>query len=231
MMTIDYLRVFCSQCGGLTKHVVCAEYRKKSIDYQKADDGPLEFDQVHIWQILECCGCERVQARKWWEHEVYDEEWGAGELLAVYYPPPMARTIPEWLKPYPRIGSCPANVKELIAEVYQALHSECPRIALIGMRTIVDEVLTEIVGDCGGFAQKLDALEKKKLIGGKNRVFLESAIDAGSAAAHRGAKMDSPTLNAVMDIIENLLQAIYVLPEHGTRIKSRTPPRIPKDKE
>lgn len=225
------LRVFCSQCGGSTRHRLCSEYRKESIHIEKTIEGePLEFEQADVWQILECCGCERVQARKWWEHEVYEEEWGAGESCAVYFPPPMARKMPVWLQPNPFAGSCPVDVSELAYEVYHTLHSDCPRLALIGMRSIVDFVLNEVVGDCGGFAEKLDALEAKKFIGGKNRIFLESAIDAGSAAAHRGAKLDSSTLNAVMDIIENLLQAIYVLPEHGTRIKSRTPPRPPRRK-
>ena len=59
----------------------------------------------------------------------------------------------------------------------------------------------------------------------KHAEVLEVALDAGSAAAHRAFRPDPDDLNAVMDIIENLLHSIYHLEKLATRLKKTTPPR------
>jgi hypothetical protein len=41
---------------------------------------------------------------------------------------------------------------------------------------------------------------------------LDPALDASSAAAHKGRAPKALEVNAVMDIVENLLHAVYVLP-------------------
>lgn len=63
------------------------------------------------------------------------------------------------------------------------------------------------------------------LIGAKQVDVLDAALDAGSAATHRGNVPDAKEVDVVMDIIENLLQAVYVLPDIATRLKERTPQR------
>jgi hypothetical protein len=49
------------------------------------------------------------------------------------------------------------------------------------------------------------------------------------SAAHRGYAPKKTQVDAVMDIIENLLQAIYIFPEMAEEIEKSTPPR-PKAK-
>ena len=73
------------------------------------------------------------------------------------------------------------------------------------------------------------AAETAGVIGSKNRDVLAVALDAGSAAAHRGYQATADDVNAVMDIVENLLQAVYHLESLADRLKNTTPPR-PKKK-
>jgi hypothetical protein len=89
----------------------------------------------------------------------------------------------------------------------------------------MDLVIVDKVGDVGTFAQKLEELEKQGFVGTQNRLFLDAALDAGSAAAHRGYTPESEDINHVMDIIENLLQAVYALERAAQRLKRSTPPR------
>jgi hypothetical protein len=81
------------------------------------------------------------------------------------------------------------------------------------------------VGDAGTFGQKLKALEDQGFISKRNREVLEAALNAGNASAHRGHKFESGEVNQLMDIVENLLQAIYVLEKAALKIKTATPPR------
>jgi CO dehydrogenase/acetyl-CoA synthase gamma subunit (corrinoid Fe-S protein) len=119
----------------------------------------------------------------------------------------------------------PQNMGPLLAEVYRALDANSHGLPIMGARTLVDMVMVEKVGDVGGFAQKLKSLEKAGYVSSKNREVLEAALDAGSAASHRGYAAKTDEVNAVMDIVENLLQAVYVLHEAARKLKKATPPR------
>lgn len=88
--------------------------------------------------------------------------------------------------------------------------------------------MVEKVGDEGGFSQKLKSLEEAGYVSSKNRAVLEAALEAGSAASHRGYAAKADEVNAVMDIVENMLQAVYVLDEAAQKLKKATPPRPPR---
>jgi hypothetical protein len=93
---------------------------------------------------------------------------------------------------------------------------------------VVDMVLVDHVGDSGGFGEKLKAAERAGVISKKNREVLGVALEAGNAAAHRGNQPNSGDVNAVLDIVENLLQAVYHLESLADRLKLNTPKREPK---
>jgi len=95
----------------------------------------------------------------------------------------------------------------------------------MGARTLVDMAIIDKVGDVGNFGQKLEALEDHGFVSKRNCEVLSAALDAGNATAHRGHKFEARDVNQVMDIVENLLQAIYVLEKAAQKIKTATPPR------
>ena len=95
----------------------------------------------------------------------------------------------------------------------------------MGARTLVDMAFLDKIGDAGTFKDKLKALEEQGFIGHRNREVLTAALDAGHAAAHRGHKYSTDQVNQVMDIVENLLQAIYILPHGAASLKMATPLR------
>jgi hypothetical protein len=76
-----------------------------------------------------------------------------------------------------------------------------------------------------GFAEKLRQLEVQGFISQKNRQVLDVALDAGSAAVHGGYAPKLAEVHSVMDIVENLLQAIYVLDKVAAEVKKSTPAR------
>lgn len=81
------------------------------------------------------------------------------------------------------------------------------------------------VGDQGNFPQMLDAMIKAELISKNESSILQAALDAGSAAAHRGYSPTSESLNDVMDIVEHLLKSVFVLPKVAEKLKKSTPQR------
>jgi len=68
-------------------------------------------------------------------------------------------------------------------------------------------------------------LEGEGYVGRKKREFIAAALEAGNAAAHRGIAPDAKNLNRVMDIVESLLESVYVLGEAAAELRKVTPRR------
>jgi hypothetical protein len=75
----------------------------------------------------------------------------------------------------------------------------------------------------GTFAEKLKQFEHNGFIGSKDRDVLEAALDAGSATAHLGCEPERETLNQAMDMVEHVLEAVYVLGQAANDIRMWTP--------
>jgi hypothetical protein len=115
-------------------------------------------------------------------------------------------------------------------EIYTALAADSRRLATMGARTIIDMVLVDKVGDIGTFGKKLEELEKSGFIARQGREYLAAALDTGNAAAHRGHKPTAEQLNHVMDIVEHVLQSVYVLEDAAAELRKTTPPKPPRPK-
>lgn len=101
---------------------------------------------------------------------------------------------------------------------------------MMGARTLVDMLILEKIGDIGGFKEKLKGLEKAGFISSKGRDVLYAALDVGNAAAHRGHAATASEVEAVMDIVENMLQGVYVFPKTSKNLRETTPARRKKTK-
>jgi hypothetical protein len=183
------------------------------------DSEELDDHNAYFWKdtyvVLQCRGCLAVCLR-----DTFEDIAGARQI--TFYPPPVSRRAPSWR------WQLPGEMRELFDEIYVALQNNGRRLALMGARTLVDMFMQKEIGDIGSFEKKLEELEKRGLISTRGREVLSVALDAGNAAAHRGYKPEGSDLNAVMDIVENLLEAAYHLSKVAARIKKSTPSRSPK---
>jgi hypothetical protein len=88
------------------------------------------------------------------------------------------------------------------------------------------DIVTNREGDQGDFGAGLRALERRGLIGTRQREVLKAALDVGHAAAHRGHRPTREDVDTVIDIVEHLLQAELLGPA-AADLRTRTPPRPP----
>ena len=203
-------RLHCNECRGTKWHKLLKETH---------DQGSEPYDEDYrIWwhivhQMFECCGCKSVVVRR--SHEF--SEWDYPDVRL--FPPPVSRHKPEWFY------QIPGSMLSLFKEIYNSLAADTRALPMMGARALLDMVIVDKVGDVGTFNDKLKALESQGFISKKNRETLDAALDAGSAAAHRGYAPKLEEVHAVMDIVENLLQAIYVLDKIAVEIKKSTPAR------
>lgn len=217
MTTIEQmqiLKVHCNKCLQKTKHELVAERvnhgSETFSDGQSSMFPEFEITWSDTYRMLQCLGCESVTLQnEYWFSEVdgIDEE---------FYPPRVSRRLPEWRH------DLPDEWQELLKEVYQALHTDSRRLAMMGARTLVDLYLNEQVGDIGGFAAKLKKLKENNLISTPAKDILEAALDVGHAASHRAHKPSSKDVSQVIDIVENLLHQ-HTLVHTSQELRASTP--------
>jgi len=210
MKSRTFSKAPCNQCNRETKHVLLKK-RLTSDETDVEGYGPISWQD--LYEMLECSGCESVTLR---HTHLFSE--GPDPPIS-YYPPRIARPVPRWRRQLPH------DLGSLTDEVYSALHADSRRLGLMGARTIVDMVLLHKVGDAGTFSWKLKKFEDLGFVGRRDREILEAALDAGSAAAHRGYRPKPEQLDQVMDIVEHLLEAVYVLDSAAAALRKSTPAR------
>lgn len=211
-------RIHCNGCRQKTRH----ERLGKVVDAVSEEvDGDIWIEVVTTSETFRCCGCLQTVLRC--TSVVCNDP---DTLHVSYYPPAASRHRPPWLFAL----TFPNDLRDVIHEIYRSLDADNHRLPMMGARTLIDMLMVEQVGDVGTFTEKLKQLEGMGVISSRNREVLAAALDVGNAAAHRGHAPKTDEVNAVMDIVENLLHAVYVLPKMAEDLKKTTPPRPSKQR-
>jgi hypothetical protein len=205
-------RVHCNSCRQSTEHRLLNRVE----DRGRSEDGEFQWATTH--DTLQCCGCQEVVLRRRFDSSESDPE----QPEIRYFPPPVSRHPPSWQ------FDIPYHLRVVLDEVYRSLDANTRSLPMVGARTLVDMLMVEKVGDVGTFKEKLKKLVTAGFVSASNQEVLEAALDAGNAAAHRGHRPKASEVSAVMDIVESLLQAVYVLPDMAQSLKKATPPRPSK---
>ncbi len=215
MATKNEIWAPCNNCGCDTRHIVLMTDSETEKDEQYGAWWQTTF------KMIKCAGCDLVIL----ERSINSSEFS--ETEKEYFPPVVSRRRPKWaVDRTESIG--PRGLLHLLHEVYLALHADSRRLATMGARALLDMVLLDKVGDLGGFGIKLNAMQTQGFIAPEQRKFLEALLEVGNASAHRGHYPSSEDLDHAMDILENMISQIYLLPAAGKSLKRSTPRRREK---
>ena len=204
-----YSRTFCNQCQRETNHSV------RHCLSNDRNDGTGQAPHLvrEEWLLLQCNGCDSIQIR------VTETSPNCKSPRCAYYPPRQPRCLPRWY------ADLSGELQGLIREIYVALSAECPTLAVMGARTLVDKLLAEKLGDVGGFVQKLDTAVARGVLTKEAAEIIAAAVEVGHAASHRGYAPTQEQVFDVLDIVEHSLQASYVLQDKSKRLIASVPPR------
>ena len=211
------VKAHCNSCLKETNHVLVAE---KKVVWEDEDDGS---DGELRYEIVSCCGCDSVGFRRVTTDCFHLNKQGDPREKIEYFPSAISRRKPEWLS-----GSFwveHGEIESLLNEIYVAIHEDLrvPR----GDRNSHGHRHGN--NRKGRRPRQLPVKtvrhRKSGFISPSNREFLEVTIDAGSASAHRGFKPSQKDLNLLLDITENLISSIYILPGEVKALSQKVPPR------
>jgi hypothetical protein len=190
----------CIECNRATTHEIL---------YTENVGGYVEDSGIHWgadYHTVQCCGCKTISfAARSWNSEDTDPE-GQPIHRMVLYP---SRTI---RKPMENYYYLPNKVRGVYQETLTALSNAAPILAAIGIRAVVEAVCKD--KGCSGhdLEKNIDLLVKKGHLASDQADFLHLQRFMGNAAAHEIVPPEQTELRAALDIAENLLTNLYVLP-------------------
>jgi hypothetical protein len=196
-------RAPCSNCLGETEHNVLHSVGGRSDDWCEPH-----------YDLLECAGCKDISLRLTLKH--------IDDTRSVhYFPSPASRKAPDWLYE----ANIARPLGNLLHEIYQAARGGQLRLAIVGVRALIEQVMIHMVGDNGTFAKNLDAFQQAGYISLVQRDALSDILDAGHATIHRAYEPKTKDIEIALDITEGIMAAIFVHTDAAKRVSARIPPR------
>jgi hypothetical protein len=117
---------------------------------------------------------------------------------------------------------------DLLEEIYTATQNDLPRLALMGIRALLEQVMILKVGDHRSFRENLKKFHEGGYISVIQFDALDRILDAGHAVIHRGFAPEKGDLDTALDVMEGILAVIYVhdrdtkwlkIPERSSPVK------------
>lgn len=213
--------VICHVCKTLTAHKVVFT-NKVSRPCERYDDRPDEMTGIHsvVSSALMCQGCRALCVKR-------VEEDSNMDYADVQFFPPRPNVTSDLMKQAPSwTEKLPDGIDDLLREVYEAGSVKCYRLAAMGVRALVEEVMNIRVSDIGGFDQKMDQMVKVGDLSSVQRAVLEPTVELGHAAIHRGHKPDRAQLVAALGVVEGLLELFFVQEKVVATLTKNVKPRV-----
>lgn len=207
-------KAHCNACGGERNHSVL---HSEKTSWDAKEDGICGAD---LYEMLRCNGCENITFRR--------TSWSSEDPEATerYFPPSIFRQKPRWINELWRLPSSERFVHELLMEVYSALQNSQPRLAAMGIRSLLEQIMIAKVGDQRTFKANLAEFEAKGFVSPIQRQRLDTILETGHATIHRAFKPSEEDLVTLMDITESIVEIVYVHESKVAALRKRVPGRV-----
>ena len=153
-----------------------------------------------------------------------------GAEVLSYYPSPVSRKEPDWLLSFFDSGRDEKDweLSILLHEIYQAVHGGQHRLAAMGIRALLEQVMVSKVGDLGSFEKQLNAFQAAGYISFIQRDAMKATLEVGHAAMHRAFQPTEQDLEVALDVVEGIMAPLYAHHSAAEKMAERIPPRLPR---
>ncbi|MBN6742604.1 DUF4145 domain-containing protein [Acidithiobacillus sp. MC6.1] len=202
-------KVTCKNCHRYTNHLVLKSAEESGSESMGPD---IDFYWITSYQIIRCQGCDTLSFRSISTNsEEIDHRGGTIEYEDLY----PSRT--EGRKLLNGVNILPKDLMQIYRETNIALNSNQPVLAGIGIRAIIETVTKEKNASGGNLSDKIDNLVVLGVLTIDGAGILHKLRVLGNNAAHEVKVHSGAELILAMDVVEHLLQAVYILPFHAIR--------------
>ncbi len=203
------MKIFCHQCGKTTNHECLCEREFKS-------DPNYEDPWGEVHRFTQCKGCDSfTYAIESWSIENWNPYTGAIESEWKTYPHGQGER--EAIK---QTSDLPPKVRLIYKEVIGAINAQLPVLTGIGLRALIEAVCREQGIEGKTLEALITGLADKGILSRTQADILHTHRFLGNAAAHEITPAQPTELVAALDIAENVLRTIYVLPGLSKQVKT-----------
>lgn len=212
--------IACENCQVETSHIVL-----QSVDISGVYEN--EYDRIHYWydyQIIQCQGCKGLSFRK--DYGDSDAEYDG----YVQNPDGTYRQLfNDNSELYPKrilgkrkidnLGDLPEKIRQLYEETHDVLMGKQAILATLGIRSLIEAVANEkgVSNEIWSLKGKIDELVNLGMLTKESSEVLHKIREIGNLAAHESVKPNDEALLLVMEIVENLLKTVFILPNQAKR--------------
>ena len=206
---MDSMRIFCHSCAKYTNQNVLSDVKvHANTDYEDP------WTEAH--RFTRCAGCDAfTYSIESWSPEVrnqftgeFDSEW---------------KTFPrgsEERRPIDGHSEFPAKVRLMYNEIIGAINAQLPVLAGIGLRAIIEATCRDQGIQGKNLQELIDGLATKGVLSSAQSDILHTHRFLGNIAAHEITPAQPGELLAALEIAENILRTIYVLPNLSKQVKT-----------
>lgn len=222
-MSEGTIKAHCNKCLGNRNHSVL--FTEKIHDEEDVGNGYfIYWDDTY--RMIKCLGCDNICLMH--THlfsENYNDE-GHPEEIVHYYPPAISKPMPKWINELDDFSSNEEQqIAKLLKEIYSALYNDSRRLAIMGIRSLLEHVMIVKIGDKGSFAKNLDSFCEAGYIASKQKDLLKAVLDVGHATTHRSFTPRVGDIITTVEICETIIEMIFIHPKKMEKVSKRIPPR------
>ena len=199
----EILKIACSKCNTTTNHKVLTSVKNSW------DVNDYEIQGQSFYEVIICLGCDTLSFRN---ASSNSEDYGIHDGQPIereeIYPSRIIGRSPISEEYY-----LPEKVRNIYKETHAALCSKLKILAGVGIRGLVEAVCQEEKAEGTNLKEKIDDLATKGVLTSINADTLHKTRFLGNKSAHELQIAKDQELGIAFDIIENMLQTLYVIPK------------------
>ena len=177
-------------------------------------------DEGYYWgkkhYFAKCAGCDSITyAIEEWS----EDDWNphTGEMEATWKTYPRSTTERQLMGDEDKL---PSKIRLVYREIVGAMNAQLPVLAGIGLRALMEAICKDQSITGSNLEKLIDGLATNGVLSKAQADILHTHRFLGNVAAHEITAAKPRELVAALEIAENVLRTIYVLPELSKQIKT-----------
>ena len=201
----------CRICKRSTKHAILS-------GTELSGSTPMGHGDYFQWnneyQIIQCLGCETVAFRETHEnsedyYQVGPDDYEHALSVDIYPNPEEGRNLiqDDYL--------LPIDLQRIYSETIKSINNGLAVLTGIGIRAIVETICKDKNAAGKDLYKKINDLVTQGVLTKDGADILHKLRTLGNEAAHEVKPHDKVQLGLALDVIDHLLQGVYILPHHA----------------
>ena len=201
--------IVCGECSRRTVHEILTDVASED----ESPGGDVQVSESYL--IVQCRGCLTLSFCK---ESQCSEDWDPEEENALLVRRDLFPGRIAGRPPLRDAYHLPWQLRRIYEEARSALMQGLPVLTGIGIRAIVETVCNERGATGANLFQKINSLVTQNLITQQEATVLHDLRFMGNQAAHKVKAHTPDELNLAFDVVEHLLNTVYLLAEHTKRL-------------